>query len=76
LVQSSAADGFAFDGQPLSLIIIEPRFFTQLLFEDANFLLELGDDILLVAAHPTGDRNEEQGQRIHRQSIQDWKSDG
>jgi len=76
LVQSSAADAFAFDGQPSSLIIIEPRFFTQLLFEDANFLWELGDDILRVAAHPTGDRNEEQGQRIHRQIIQGWKSDG
>ena len=68
-VQSSAADVFAFDGQPSSLIIIEPRFLTQLFFEDANLLLEIRDDILLVAVHPTGERNEEQGERIHRQII-------
>jgi hypothetical protein len=38
--------------------------------------LEIRDDIVLVAVHPTGDRNQEQGERIHRQIIPGLKSDG
>ena len=76
LVQSRSADAFAFDGQSSLLIIIEPSFFTELFFEDANLFLEVRDYVLLVAVHPTGDRKEEQGERIHRQSIPGWKSDG
>ena len=59
LVQSRAAEAFAFDGQSSSLIIIEPRLFAQLFFEDANLLLEIRDGLLLVAAHPAGDRKEQ-----------------
>ena len=58
LVQSSASEVFAFEGQPSSLILIEPRFFTQLFFKNVNLLLEIRDDILLVAVHPTSDRNQ------------------
>jgi len=69
LVQSRATEAFAFAGQSSSLIRIEPRLFTQLFFKNVNLLLEIRDDVLLIAAHPTSDRNKEQGERIHGENI-------
>ena len=69
VVEGATPDPFAFGRQPAALIIMDSRYFTQLFFEDANLLLQIREDLLLVAVPPTGDRNEEQGERIHCQMI-------
>jgi len=76
LVEGGATDAFAFEGQAATLIVVEARFFAQLFFEDANFLLEIRADVILVAIQLASDREDEQGERIHRQIIPDWKSGG
>ena len=52
-----ATDGFAFYGQLTALVIIEARAFSQLLLDHADFLLEVFNDDLLVAVHPSGTAN-------------------
>jgi hypothetical protein len=61
--------GLALDGQSAALIVIEPRAFSQLLFEDADFLLEVCDNDLLVAVHPAGDANQEEGNVLLKQMF-------
>lgn len=50
-------------------MIIEPRTPTQLFLQNANFLLELFDDQLLVTIHPTRDAGHNQREPIHGQII-------
>jgi hypothetical protein len=50
-----STDWLALDCPSAPLIIVEPRAFAQLLFENADFLLEVFDDNLLVTVHPAGD---------------------
>jgi hypothetical protein len=64
-----ATDGFAFHGQSAALVIIEARAFSHLLFEHADFLLEVLDDDLLVAVHPSGTANQEEREGIHEAII-------
>ena len=59
--QTFSTNVLTLDCQSAALIIIEARTFAQLLFENANFFLEVFDEDLLVAVHPTGDANQEQG---------------
>jgi hypothetical protein len=49
-----ATDEFAFHGQSAALVIIEARASSQLFFVHADFRLEVFDDDLLVAVHPSG----------------------
>jgi hypothetical protein len=59
LVEGGAVDPFVFEGQAAPLIIVELGAFAQLFFEYSNFLLQVFNDVLLVAVHPTGDREED-----------------
>src|SRR5882672_2881931 len=60
-----ATDRFAFHGQSPALVIIEARASSQLLFEHADFRLEVFDDDLLVAVHPSGTADQQEGEGIH-----------
>ena len=66
MVEVGKSDPFAFEGEGATLIIIEPGFPAELFFEDTDLFLEIDDDLLLVAVHPAGDRDDEQEERIHR----------
>src|SRR5882724_13005047 len=64
-----ATDRFAFHGQSPALVIIEARASSQLLFDHADFRLEVFDDDLLVAVHPSGAADQQEGEGIHATII-------
>ena len=53
-VVQQVAEGFAFQGQSVALVITEARALSQLLFEHANLLLEVVDQDLSLAVYPSG----------------------
>ena len=64
-----ATDRFSFHGQSATLVIIEARASAQLLFEHADFGLEVFDEDLLVAVHPSGTADQQEGKGIHEAII-------
>jgi len=54
LVEAIQADLPRLGGEPAALIIVESGSFAQLLLQHSDLLLEVFDDVLLLAVHPTG----------------------
>lgn len=67
--ESFSADGLSSHGQSATLGVIELRPFAQLFSKNADFLLEIFNDELLVAIHPTGNAHDQKGQGIHGEII-------
>jgi hypothetical protein len=67
--KSLPAHRLAFDRQPSALVIGKTRAFTQLFLENSYLLLQVFDDGLRSAIHPSGKANQQKRQRIHRKTI-------
>lgn len=61
----NSSGGSNAQGELLALVIAEPGLFAQLLLEDFDFLLEVLDNILLLAVDPTGQANAEKLKMVH-----------
>jgi hypothetical protein len=67
LPQRLAAKLFSFGRQSPSLVIIEPEAsFTHLFSKDAILLNQICDDLLLVLAHPAGNRRYDKRKWVER----------
>ena len=53
-------DLFRLGGQPSALVVVEAGLLAQLLPEDLNLLLEVFNNVLLIAVDPTGQTDEEE----------------
>jgi hypothetical protein len=65
LFEPLQTDLFGLGGQPAALVVIEPGLFAQLLPEDFDLLLQVFDDVLLVAVDPAGQAKEEKLKMVH-----------
>jgi hypothetical protein len=63
-------------GESSALVIVEPGLFPQLLLEDFDLLLEVFDNILLVAVDPTSSAGHEELKGIHVLSMKSWARRG
>ena len=66
------SDLFGLCGESLSLPIVESSSFSVNLLENADFLLEILNDGLLLAIDPTRQAQQDELQRIHGQRMPIW----
>jgi hypothetical protein len=52
-------------GQPSALIVVEPGSFAELLLEDFDLLLEVFDNVLLIAVDPAGQAYHIELKQVH-----------
>jgi hypothetical protein len=58
-------DVFGLGGQPAALVVVEPGLLVQLLPHDLNLLLEVFDNVLVIAVDPAGQTDEEELKGVH-----------
>ena len=51
------------------LVVVKPGLTSQMLLQNAQFLLKVFDDCLLVLVHSASDAGDDQRERIHGQII-------
>ena len=60
LLEPMPTDFLGLSGQSSALVVVEPGLFAQSLLEDFDLLLEILDDVLLVAVEPAGQTDEDE----------------
>ena len=70
LLQPAQTDGFGFGSQPTALVIVEPGPFAQLFLEDSDLLLEVLNNVLLVAVDPTGETKQKKLKMVHPDMVE------
>ena len=69
LFEPLQTDFLGFGGQSSALLVVEPGLFAQLLLEDFDLLLEVFDDVLLVAVDPAGQTEEDELILVHARRV-------
>ena len=69
LFEPLQTDFLSLGGQSSALVVIEPGLLAQLLPEELNLLLEVFDNVLLVAVDPAGQAKEEKLKFVHRGRV-------
>jgi hypothetical protein len=64
-IKARQTDSLGLGGQPTALLVVEPRLLAQLFLENPHLLLQVFDDILLVAVNPTSQTKYKELKRIH-----------